>query len=163
MRMKNKSVFFECLRWISAALVILLIVLHGLRNRVSGADPAAVLSAVTSVVSTENMQEADAQMVKRLYGISPADYESCALYYPTTNMGAEELLLVKLKDVSQQEAVLSAVEKRIETQKTAFDGYGPEQFALLQDHAVTEARGNYILFVVSAASDAAKTAFVNAL
>ena len=159
----NRTVVYEILRWISAALVILLIVLHGLKNRVSRADPADVLSAVVSVVDTENMQEADAQMVKRLYGIRPAEYESCTLYYPKTNMGAEELLLVKLKDVSQRDAVLEAVEKRIDTQKNAFDGYAPAQFALLENHAVVEPRGNYVLFVVSAEADAAKTAFTKAL
>ncbi len=159
----KKSVVFEVLRWLSAALVILAIVLHGLKNRVSSADPADVLAAVTAAVDTENMQEADAQMVKRLYGLSPSDYESCALWYPKTNMGAEELLLIKLKDVSQREAVLAAVEKRIETQKAAFDGYGPAQYALLQEHAVVEPRGNYVLFVVSAAADDAKTAFADAL
>lgn len=159
----NKSVVYECLRWACAVLVILTIALSGLKNRTSRAEPADVLAAVTAVIDTEDMLEADAQMVKRLYGISPADYESCALYYPKTNMGAEELLIVKLREVSQQEAVLAAVEKRIETQKAAFDGYGPEQFALLENHAVVEPRGNYILFVVSDAADAAKTAFVNAL
>ena len=161
--MKNRSVVFECFRWLSAALIILFIVLHGLKNKVSNADPAAVLSAVTAVINTENMQGADAQMVKRLYGIQPADYESCTLLYPTTNMGAEELLLVKLKDVSQQETVLAAVEKRLQTQKSAFDGYGPEQYSLLENHAVIAPRGNYVLFVVSDSADAAKTAFGNAL
>lgn len=159
----NRSVIYECLRWLSAALVILLIVLCGLKNRVSRADPAAVTAAVTAVFDTENVLEADAQMVKRLYGIQPADYESCTLYYPKTNMGAEELLIVKLRDVSQREAVVAAVEKRIETQKAAFDGYGPAQFSLLENHAVVEPRGNYVLFVVSEAADAARTAFVNAL
>lgn len=159
----KQSHVYEIIRWLTVALVVALIVFHSLKNRVSSADPAAVTEAVTAVISTENMQEADAQMVKRLYGINPADYESCTLYYPTTNMGADELLIVKLKDVSQQEALSAAVDARLQTQKTAFDGYGAEQFALLSDHAVIEPRGNYFLFVVSADADAARAAFQAAL
>ena len=159
----KQSQIYEIIRWLCVALVVALIVFHSLKNRVSSADPAAVTEAVTAVISTENMQEADAQMVKRLYGINPADYESCTLYYPTTNMGADELLIVKLKDVSQQEALSAAVDARLQTQKTAFDGYGAEQFALLSDHAVIEPRGNYFLFVVSANADAAAAAFRAAL
>ena len=159
----KQSQIYEIIRWLCVALVVALIVVHSLKNRVSSADPAAVTAAVTAVISTENMQEADAQMVKRLYGINPADYESCTLYYPTTNMGADELLIVKLKDVSQQEALSAAADARLQTQKTAFDGYGAEQFALLSDHAVIEPRGNYFLFVVSANADAAAAAFRAAL
>ena len=159
----KKSVFYEILRWASVALALALIVYHSLQNRVSSADPAAVTQAVAATVDTSAMQEADAQMVKRLYGINPADYESCTLYYPTTNMGADELLIVKLKDLSQQEALSAAVDARLQTQKTAFDGYGAEQFALLNDHAVIEPRGNYFLFVVSADSEAAAAAFRAAL
>lgn len=159
----KKSQLYEIVRWVCVALVLALIVVHSLKNRVSGADPSAVVAAVTATVNTEEMQQADAQMIKRLYGINPGDYESCTLYYPTTNMGADELLIVKLKDISQQEALSAAAEARLQTQKTAFDGYGAEQFALLNDHAVIEPRGNYFLFVVSADSEAAAAAFRAAL
>ena len=158
------------MNWINVfglILVVLLLIIYMIvscaGNRTSKADPAAVSKAVLSAAALSHTQEADAQMVKRLYGISPADYASCTLFYPASNMDAEELLLVKLNDVSQQEEVLAAVENRLESQKKAFDGYGPAQYALLTDHAVTESRGNYILFVVSAAAGDVKTAFVNAL
>lgn len=159
----KKPVVYEILRWGSAVLVLALILSFALKNKQSKASPADVLAAVSAEVDMSAMQEADAQMVKRLYGLNPQDYESCTLYYPTSNMGAEELLLIKLKDVSQQEQAVEAVEKRLDAQKKAFDGYGPAQFDLLSSHAVTEARGNYILFVVSENADAAKAAFLAAL
>ena len=56
-------------------------------------------------------------MVKRLYGLNPSDFDGCLLYYPQTNMEAEELLLLKLRDTSQQEAVRAAVEARLETRR----------------------------------------------
>jgi len=105
----------------------------------------------------------DKKMIKRFYGLDPAQFEACILYYPTTNMMAEELLIVKLSDMSQQEMVRAAVEARIATQKNTFEGYGVEQFEMLSNNAVIEVRGNYILFVVNANSAAAQKAFLGAI
>ena len=158
-----KTVVFEIIRFVCVALTVVLIVSYAMKNKVSNADIKDVTEAVTAQINTENMQQADNQMIKRLYGINPEDYEGCVLYYPNTNMDAEELLIVKLSDVSQQSDLLTAAEKRIDTQKKTFDGYGVEQFALLTDNSVIQASGNFFLLVVSKTSDKAKSAFLGAL
>ena len=110
--MKLKPWMMEAIRWVAvAAMVVCLLVLFG-GDPISSAEFADVSAAVVPEVSTENMTEADNQMVKRLYGLDPADFEGCTLYYPRTNMDAEELLILKLKDVSQREAVESAIRLR---------------------------------------------------
>lgn len=161
--MRSNAFLYEIGRWVAviAGLVILLVLFGG--NSVSGADPQEVAQAVTDVIDMENMQLADNQMVKRFYGLDPADYEGCILYYPNTNMMAEEVLIVKLKDISQQQTVSDAIETRLQTQKNTFEGYGVEQFDLLTNHAVVELRGNYVLFVVSDHAEAARKAFRGAL
>lgn len=161
--MRSNAFLYEIGRWaaVIAGLVILLVLFGG--NSVSGADPQEVAQAVTDVIDMENMQLADNQMVKRFYGLDPADYEGCVLYYPNTNMMAEEVLIVKLKDISQQQTVSDAIETRLQTQKNTFEGYGVEQFDLLTNHAVVELRGNYVLFVVSDHAEAARKAFRGAL
>ncbi len=158
-----KSVIYEIIRLICFVLVIVLIVSNSLKNRVSNADIKDVFEEVKAKISMDNMLEGDNQMIKRLYGINPDDYEGCILYYPETNMDAQELLIVKLADVSQHDEIETAVEKRIDTQKKTFDGYGVEQYALLTDHCVVEVRGNYVLFVVNDNSESAKSAFSDAL
>ena len=161
--MRSNAFLYEIGRWVAviAGLVILLVLFGG--NSVSGADPQEVAQAVTDVIDMENMQLADNQMVKRFYGLDPADYEGCVLYYPNTNMMAEEVLIVKLKDISQQQTVSDAIEARLQTQKNTFEGYGVEQFDLLTNHAMVELRGNYVLFVVSDHAEAARKAFRGAL
>ena len=84
------------------------------------------------------------------------------MYYPTTNMGAEEILLVKLKDTSQQETVKAAMEERVETQKASFDGYGINQYEMLEQ-SVIEVRGNYMLLVVASDTAPVRQAFLDAL
>ena len=84
-------------------------------NRESRAAFSDVQEAVISAADLTPMAEGDNQTFKRLYGLSASDYENVLLYYPTTNMGAEELLLIQLKDLSQQQAVKDAIESRLDT------------------------------------------------
>lgn len=159
----KKSIPYAALRWLSAALVLVLILGHTLKNRVSPADFDTVEASVAPTVLCDAMKKADAQLLKRLYGLNPSDYEGCVLYAPVSNIDARELLLVKLRDVSQQAAVVAAAEQRLRTQTNAFDGYGTDQYALLTGHSVIEAHGNYVMFVVSENEAAAKAAFLAAL
>lgn len=161
--MKQKVILLELLRWLTVLAAVILLVVMFRQDPVSNAAAEDVAAAVTARLDMSNLQEGDAQMVKRLYALNAADFESCVLYYPQTNMEAEEVLLLKLRDVSQQEAVEAAIQARLETQKTSFDGYGLEQYDLLTNHAVVEIRGNYVLFVVHAQADAAQQAFLDAL
>ncbi len=135
----------------------------GKKSIVSDAPFETVLSAVTDKVELSTMQKGENQMIRRLYGISPADYAECALYYPTTNMGAEEILLVKLNQGQSADALVAAAEQRVKDQLNVFEGYGAEQVALLSDHVKIEAPGNYFLFIVNAEADAAAAAFYEVL
>ena len=138
-------------------------ILHCLaENRQSSASFDAVSSAVLQSIDLTDMQEADAQMVRRLYGFAPSEMDGCLLYYPATNMGARELLLVKLSDLSQQTSVSDAIQARRQTQMKSFEGYGVEQYDLLSN-SVVEIQGNYILFVVHENAAAAAQAFLKAL
>ena len=161
--MKGKQTFFEFARWqaVALALVYLFSMFGG--HTASSAKAEDVTAAVTDVLDMSNMVQAENQMIKRLYGIDPASFESCILYYPTTNMGAEELLIEKLSDMSQQDSVRAAAEKRLATQKPTIAGYGVEQFDRLTNHSILEVRGNYILFVVHNSCDDALKAFLKAL
>ena len=133
-----------------------------MQDRVSSASFDDVSRAVLDQLDLDEMQPADAQMIRRLYGFAPSEKDGCTLYYPSTNMGARELLLVKLSDLSQQKAVTAAITARRQTQMNSFEGYGIEQYDLLE-HSVLEVQGNYILFVVHEKADAVRQAFLKAL
>ena len=158
-----KRAFYELARWVVLAVAVISLMIMFGGDTVSNADPADVEAAVLAEIDMTNMLQGDNKMIKRFYGLDPAAFDACILYYPTTNMMAEELLIVKLSDVSQQETVRKAVEARIATQKNTFEGYGVEQFEMLSNNAVVEVRGNYVLFVVNAASAAAQKAFLGAI
>ena len=161
--MKGNTFLYEIARWAAAAAALFCLLWMFGGNTVSNADAQEVAEAVLDTIDMENMLEADNQLIKRFYGLDPSSFESCILYYPTTNMMAEELLIVKLSDMSQQEQVRAAAEARLATQKTTFEGYGVEQFDMLSNNSVIEVRGNYVLFVVNANCADARKAFLGAL
>lgn len=131
-------------------------------GEISDAKMESVAKRVTKAIDTEELSEADNRMVKRLYGINANDYENVVLYVSDSNMEVEELLIVKLKDISQSEAVEAAIDTRLNTQLESFEGYGPEQCKLLKDH-VLDVRGNYILYVVDKKAKAADKVFQKSL
>lgn len=131
-------------------------------GEISNAKMESVAKRVAKAIDTEELSEADNRMVKRLYGLNANDYENVVLYVSDSNMEVEELLIVKLKDISQSEAVEAAIDTRLNTQLESFEGYGPEQCKLLKDH-VLDVKGNYILYVVDKKAKAADKAFQKSL
>ena len=107
-------------------LVVFIVALLG-ADKTSETKIETVEKAVEKEVPLTGMHSVQSQMVKRLYGLNVNDYEGVVLYISDSNMGAEELLIVKLADTSQAEAVESAVQTRIENQENSFEGYGVEQ------------------------------------
>ena len=158
----TKIILLEVLKWLFVAALCVFLYFMLSANRESRAAFSDVQEAVISAADLTPMAEGDNQTFKRLYGLSASDYENVLLYYPTTNMGAEELLLIQLKDLSQQQAVKDAVESRLDTQKKSFDGNGVDQYAMLEK-AVVEVQGNYILLVVANDPAPVRKAFLGAL
>lgn len=128
----------------------------------SKADIEQVAQNVEQSVSMESLSRADNRMVKRLFGINAGDYEGTALYVSDSNMKVEEILIVKLKEASQAEEVEKAVQSRLERQLDSFEGYDPQQCALLEAH-VLDTVGNYLLYVVHDDAAAADRAFRKSL
>ena len=80
------------------------------------------------------------------------------LYIPDDVMSVNEVLVIKVKDESQTEAVEKAVESRMDTQEKNFEGYGIEQTKLIHS-AITDIRGYYVLLAVSKDADRIDEAF----
>ena len=131
-------------------------------GEISDADIKDVSKQVVKAYGAKGLSAADNRMVKRLYGINANDYEGVTLYVSDSNMKVEELLIVKLKDVSQSEAVEAALEGRLDKQLESFEGYGVEQSKLLKDH-VLDVKGNYVLYVVDKKAKKADKAFQKSL
>ena len=118
-----------------------------------------VTAAVVQSVDLSQTKTADGQMLRRLYGLDPAEYAGCALYYPAGDMGVTELLLLRVQTDDQLETVQAAAQRRLDTQTNTFAGYAPEQYALCKDGSAIVIKGQDVMFVISADKDAAVRAF----
>ena len=159
---QTKFIVLEVSKWIVVVLMLVFFISLTAGKGDSSAPFESVSEAVTKTLDQTNMTLADNQMVKRLYGLDPAQFEGVLCYSPTTNMAAEEVLLVKLKSDDQQDAVREAIEARRDSQMRTFDGYGFEQYAMLEE-SIIEVHGNYILFISSNDPKTTVNAFSDAL
>ena len=150
------------MKYVLLAAMTAFLVFQFAGSRVSHTPFQEMEDAVLTAAVRDPMSEGDNQMIRRIYQLDPDAYEGMTLYYPTSSMSVEEIFLVKLKDTSQQETVRQAMEDRVASQISVFEGYAPEQVAMLQ-RSVIEVRGNYLLLVVAELPDPVRQAFLKAL
>lgn len=160
--MNHKISFLTPVRIAMVVILVFFIVLLQLDVKDSDASLETVAENVVNAVGLDNMEKSTNRMFKKFYGLNANDYEGVALYTPLTNMNAEEILIVKLKDDSQSEAVSEAVNGRLEKQKASFEGYGVEQYALLEKH-VLDIQGNFVLYMVHKDANTGDKAFRESL
>ena len=160
---KASNIIFTLIRIVLVVALVAAIVFYVfLRNQESSVPAADVFKAVTQSVDTDKMEQTTDRYFKKYYGLNAADYDDVLYYAPVSNMDAEELLVVKLKDVNQAEAVTDAILKRQADKEQSFEGYAPEQYALAQAY-ILDVQGNYILFVVDPKAEEIDAAFAGAL
>ena len=152
---------------LQAAKLLLLAVLAVLLWGILHADPqqadfSVLREQAEQAMDTTGMREADAHVLRRLYGLNGGELAGWALWTSEDNMAVEELLLAECVSEAQAEQVREALEARRSTQIQNFEGYGPEQVRLLED-SIMEVRGVYVLFVVSEQAREVKDAFLSVL
>lgn len=158
----KKYLQLEYIRYALVALLIIFIIILCQGGRVSKADIQMVTENVLEAVGTDEISEGNRQMIRRLYGLDPNDYEGISLYYPDSNMGSREFLIVKMADTSQFETVEKAMTDRVDTQLGNFEGYAPTQYAMVENYELCH-QGNYVLLVMSEDPAAAVKAFKDSL
>ena len=160
--MNKKISFLTPVRIGMVVILLIFIILLQVGSKNSSSSISAVTKSVIKSIKVDGMEESSNRLFKIFYGLNANDYEGVTLYAPVTNMNAEELLIIKLKDSSQAEAVTKAINSRLETQKSSFEGYGIEQFDLLENH-ILDVQGNFILYIVHPEAAKADQAFRNSL
>lgn len=121
-----------------------------------------VMENISNSVELNEFKLGKDKDLKRLYGLSINDFDEAVIYTPKTNMDVNEILIIKVKDSSQIDAVEEAVENRVKNQLNSFEGYGVEQCDLLDDYEV-KIIGSYIFYGVAENIGEIKSAFKDAV
>ncbi|PGS78312.1 hypothetical protein COC69_15825 [Bacillus cereus] len=113
-------------------------------------------------VKMDEVEKGDQKKLQKLYEINAEDIVGFALYTASTNMKADELLILKVKNSKDIETMKKKVEDRINSQSQKFKDYLPNENFLVENH-VLKIKGNYILLAISAQSDKIEKKFQEVL
>ena len=111
-------------------------------------DLTLIEKEITSTINTENFSKGSLKELRRFFNINSDDILDFLIYTPAYTMDVNEILILKLKDNSNIDAIKDAIDARVESQIQTFGSYGPTQCALLEDYIV-KSKGNYIFYSVS--------------
>ncbi|MBH0332742.1 hypothetical protein ABH14_23850 [Brevibacillus brevis] len=123
---------------------------------------AEVGERIQQTVSLQNMKQGDLTKLQKLYQIEADKVENFILYTASSNVKADELAIIKVKDASDTEYVIEKIQQRIEAQTIKLKDYRPEEYFLIEKH-VLKTSGPFILFAVSKEVDQIESVFDEAL
>lgn len=144
-----------------SAVMILFGILIGCSEKKEGAKDVPVHTIeerIKQVASMENMEKGDVNRLKKLYHLDANEVQDFVLYTAQSNVEANELAIIKVKQENQAESVKEKIMKRIEAQEVKLKDYRPEQYYLVEKH-VLKVKGLYILFAVSKDAEKIASAF----
>lgn len=128
-------------------VVILIIFLFGVYARAGAKDVPMkeIEKQLTAKTDITQMAKCDNRNLMQFFGLDYEQYDSHLYYKGKEALSVDEVLIIKVHEKTDLDGVKDAVEKRIDSQKATFDGYGPAQVALLSN-AVMITRGNYLFY-----------------
>lgn len=146
-----------------ALLMGLLLILAGCgKGEVKDVDPSVLADTLKNAITFQDDLEAvDATAMGRMYEVDEADFEAFKVY-TGTGATAEEIAVFKAKDEQAADRIYQAMQARVESQKTAFLNYNPNEMKKLQDPLIRK-KGVTVVLCVSDDTPAAEKAVKEAL
>lgn len=145
--------------WIFLLILILTVPFFGCQQYNSNRSLTDIETDLLASVNDLGMQKGEGKDLKRFYGLNINDFQDALIYIPSNYMDVSELLIVKANDSTQVDLVEEAIEARVARQLESFNGYGPEQCALLENYEI-KIIGNTLFYCVSPDAITLKDAFV---
>ena len=113
--------------------------------------------SIEKTANLEKMKIGNEKIIKKLYSINSNDIEDFISYVPNSNMEAEEVLVLKLKDEKKVSEIKAKIQKRIDKQSDSFRNYRPEKYETIKNYVLYN-EGEYIIFIISDEVSAIKDA-----
>lgn len=117
-----------------------------------------VAGAVIAEVDIKGLTKQSEMQIKKELSLTADSYDG--IYYVKSDevMDVRELLIIKLKDNQSSEEAIQKIEKRIKDKQTLFEGYAPEQSAMLQNYVLKQKAG-FIFYCVLNENETAVSVF----
>lgn len=108
------------------------------------------------------MEKCSNRDLMHFFNLDYEQYDSHIYYKGKEALSVDEILIIKAYHKDDLNAVKDAVEKRIDSQTATFEGYGPQQVALLKNSIVIT-KGKYLFYGTGKNADTIKEVFTDAV
>ena len=115
---------------------------------------ADVVNAVSPEMNMDALTSFKKNKVKQEFGIDFVGVDSFAYYASDSIMTVDELLIIKLEEGVKADEIMEIIESRVKDKQILFEGYAPEQSALLKKYVLTDKNGFIFYAVGSESADA---------
>ena len=113
-----------------------------------------VVNAVSPEVNMDVLTSFKKNKVTQEFGIDFVGIDSFAYYASDSIMTVDELLIIKLEEGVKADGIIEKIESRAKDKQVLFEGYAPEQSALLKRYNLTYKNGFIFYAVGEDATDA---------
>ncbi|WP_100618047.1 DUF4358 domain-containing protein [Bacillus cereus] len=130
----------------------------GKKENVNNLSATEIGEKIKQVANLEEMKKGDSKKLQKLYNINTDEIESFVLYTAPTNIKADEIAAIKVKDMKNVKNIKEKLLSRIEKKSKSFKGYLPDEYFLIEKH-VLKTKDNYILLAISKDADKIEKTF----
>lgn len=106
-------------------------------------------------IFSEELEQVDTELVCALYGVEESLVADSTAYL-STGATSEEAVLFILKDAADVQTVKEACEKRVSSQISAYEDYGPSEVPKLENALIEVREATVLMIVANDAQGAAK-------
>ena len=121
-----------------------------------------VVNAVSVEIDMEDLTSHNKNKVKQEFAIDFTGIKSFAYYASESIMNVNELLIIKLEEGVKADSIMEQIESRVKEKQILFEGYAPEQSALLKNYQLTSVNG-FVFYAVGSDNTDALMAFIEAV
>ena len=147
----NKHRVFEI---ICVVFLVCFIAVISREDSYSDKTVAEVKEAVSAEVDMEALTSFKKNKVKEEFGIDFAGVDSFSYCASDSIMTVDEVLIIKLQEGVKADSIIEKIESRVKDKQVLFEGYAPEQSALLNSYVLADKNGFIFYAVGEKAADA---------
>ena len=140
----NKHRIFEI---ICVVLLICFIFFISREEPYSDKSVRDVVDAVSAEINVEELKSYNKNKIQEEFDIEFQDIDSYAYYASDSVMNVEELLVIKLIEGAKADNITEKIEQRVKDKQVLFEGYAPEQSAMLKNYVLKYQKG-FIFYAV---------------
>lgn len=163
MKQRRRTIgVFDILQYLIMAGLLAFMVLMLTAGNSKTVPVSEIQSKMESISSVSELTKKDMNDAAKTFSFDSSMVDEGIYYSVDDIMNVNELLILRVEDDEHRQEIKDSVSRYLEEKTAAFDGYGTNQFGLLNSAVLTE-KGKYLFFGVSEDVLEWETEFLNSI